>query len=388
MGTLERAFAAKPRPDFDVAIANGGFPLSGMGSFPTPQQMPGQDFQPQEFQPFSPNYEFPPQSYSPQPFQYQGAQAQAFVPITVLADQFGYGPGSIHTIPTGQSGTVRSAAPSPDTSTGEEAPRTPTAQASRLSESTAAHTPTQAMTGVIGSDIPLTSTSRTATGPIINIHSPTTVNGQGPSHSRASKGTTTQHSAAIPSTPTPANVSAPPPQQEPAQVSSASQVSASPRPDSRQSRQSVPPQGPSTRAQTPAQVIVERDLPPLPESVSTYLRRTEVTQTPAAPMPASPRARSPTEPNKMIYAWSHSTPGPLLDSGARDSTILDTIKVHDNLSPARSDPRPWDVVTQRLHSMAAVWEEDNFVRAMKAISLGGELDLVPLTIYSMTIFKS
>lgn len=105
-------------------------------------------------------------------------------------------------------------------------------------------------------------------------------------------------------------------------------------------------------------------------------------------MPASPRAPSRAEGTKVTYTWSNSTPGPLLDSGARGSTILTKIKVHDSLSPTNTGPRPWDIVSQRLHSMAVVWEEDNFVRAMEAISLGGELDLVPLTIYTMTIFKS
>jgi hypothetical protein len=91
--------------------------------------------------------------------------------------------------------------------------------------------------------------------------------------------------------------------------------------------------------------------------------------------------------SRAYTAASNSTPGPDYDSGGK-TTVVTRIVVRDGMSPAYVEVRPWDHVVSRLHGMAAMWTDDNFVRALSSISLKREVDLVPLTIYTMTIYKS
>lgn len=64
----------------------------------------------------------------------------------------------------------------------------------------------------------------------------------------------------------------------------------------------------------------------------------------------------------------------------------DRIHVTDSM-PTEHQVDPWNLVTQKLYSWALVWEEETFVRAMERMSLGGQVEEFPLTIFMTMTFK-
>ncbi|CAK9781703.1 hypothetical protein CC85DRAFT_324771 [Cutaneotrichosporon oleaginosum] len=334
----------------------------------------------------------PPQGYhkfeeQPLPDMTQRVGPNGYIPTGGHADEYMMGGGSIHSIPTTAQEPVAKDAPSPVPSspvavtqdTPKATPRSApqlvpeserteaskvgtegsraASKASKAATKTSRGVPTEAYVSrastQAASAVP--SSARTPTGPIINIFSPTTIQGE-PTQSRAF--------TEVPSTPA---------QQQP--VSSPPTTDPSTGTHTVRSRQSVPPgTSSSSRAQPPAQVVVlERELPPLPESVASHLTRT--TTKPGEPPTTVAAARAI---SRAVTSASNSTPGPEYDSGGQTTVATHVV----------GGERPWDIVVRRLHAMAAVWQEDNFERAMNSASLKRELDIVPLTIYTMTIYKS
>lgn len=434
MSTLVELMEANlKRPDLDGVITNSGFPLSAMGSFPGSQQFqqsqipPQQQFPPQQFQQpqrieepqqFSPQdwqqqqhqQQFhPPDAYQPSPqveqqfqhFQNSSPMAGGYIPTGGLADEYMMGGASVHTQPNVTSErsisprTVPQAPPSPAPSAQKAAPaKAPSAKAPSTkvpSAKSATPKPTSKPLSAMGAGTPGQAASeahgspssvRTPTGPIINVFSPTTINGK-PTHSHASKGNKTPTAPSASSTPTHRTATI---VTSAAPRSSAPAPAATPTQSTAQVRQSAPPDFTrSAGTATPIKVILERDLSSLAEKVASYLVAAPM---PASPVPASGGASPVVQaPSKIVTTWSNSTQGKPLES-VKQSTVYTKIVVHDNLSPTHEQSWPWDAVVHRLHSMATVWEEESFVRALKIISLDGELDLVPLTIYALTIFKT
>ncbi|BEJ00467.1 hypothetical protein CcaverHIS631_0503240 [Cutaneotrichosporon cavernicola] len=412
MTTLMEAFQSqKNNRDVDMSRGPGPFTANGTGSFPPPQVFPLQsvplvtpDMLPHGTFPFrSPDYQPPPECYPK--FQEQPCPESTsreistsgevgpngYIPTGGLADEYMMGGGSFTSSPkaTGSDPTQvplaqaptevsrsgkKSEKPQVSKSEKSQVSKAPTEASRATSKRSKAATqvskpatskaptnvskaPTRVSRAPSQSVSQVASSVRTPTGPIINIFSPTTVNGD-PTQSRAMSN--------VPPTPT---------KEQPAPSSRGTSVQSQAAPE--------PPRSP--RSHTPGQVVVlERDLPPLPESVTSYFTRSTAKRTSANPQTTISGSRVG---SRVVSGVSNVTTGTDYDSAGR-TAIVTRIVVRDGLSPALDEVRPWDIVVGRLHAMAAVWQEDSFVRAMSSISLKRELDIVPLTIYTMNIYKS
>ncbi|KAL7411952.1 hypothetical protein BDY24DRAFT_394041 [Mrakia frigida] len=59
----------------------------------------------------------------------------------------------------------------------------------------------------------------------------------------------------------------------------------------------------------------------------------------------------------------------------------------DPILPRLMEPRPWDLVTQRLYAWAVIWSMDDFTRALEEISLARQVNSFALTIWTTTTYK-
>lgn len=150
---------------------------------------------------------------------------------------------------------------------------------------------------------------------------------------------------------------------------------------------------------------VDRDLPAAPsESVLSH-RQSPVPGPGSMEMQAPPHTPG-TQPSRLV---SHTDQG----NGAHSTTYVtapksilqperkyvtppqgsqpltprrDRIHITDSM-PTEGKVDPWNSVTQKLYSWALVWEEETFVRAMERMSLGGQIEEFPLTIFMTMTFK-
>lgn len=52
-----------------------------------------------------------------------------------------------------------------------------------------------------------------------------------------------------------------------------------------------------------------------------------------------------------------------------------------------SELGPWDHVTQKLYAWALVWEDESFTKALESLALGKQVEVIPLTVFSMMTYK-
>ncbi|GMK55854.1 hypothetical protein CspeluHIS016_0209100 [Cutaneotrichosporon spelunceum] len=370
MTTLMEAFEAQ-KNNHDIGMTGalrGAFPGNGGGSFTPSQSFPIQspplvspNMLPHgTFQFRGPDYQSPSGSYPK--FEEQPALGSTsrefstsravgpngYIPTGGFADEYMMGGGSVTSSPKPvPTGGDLSSVPVLQAPTGAAGVSSQTSQVSKEPIDVSGP-PTQALSQAASS-------GRTPPGPIINIVSPTTVNSDSQPQSMP-------------------NVSSP---STPEQHSPSTRAASVPSP-------ATPETSRSPRSQTHAPVVVlERDLPPLPESVASYLTSTTKQTSVKSPTTVTGSRVA----SRAVSGISNATTGPDYDS-AGYSSVVTRIVVRDGLSPALEKGRPWDIIVGRLHAMAAVWQEDSFVRALSSISLKRELDIVPLTIYTMNIYKS
>lgn len=160
---------------------------------------------------------------------------------------------------------------------------------------------------------------------------------------------------------------------------------------------------------------VDKDLPPPPGEAMPAWRQSAHPPYPTAPLPAAPQVTANTPPRQTsIERQSEPLMFPVarLPSGSPPSSHTaapiapathpkyqdtaqtthtghhaDTNGPSDTFHTAQSQPPPWDLVQQRLYSWAMIWEEQSFVRCLEAISLGKQVDEIPLSIYVMKTIK-
>lgn len=64
----------------------------------------------------------------------------------------------------------------------------------------------------------------------------------------------------------------------------------------------------------------------------------------------------------------------------------DIIHVREAVEPVL-EMGPWDHVTQRLYAWALVWEDETFTKALESLALGKQVEVMPLTVFSMMTYK-
>jgi hypothetical protein len=97
----------------------------------------------------------------------------------------------------------------------------------------------------------------------------------------------------------------------------------------------------------------------------------------------SHRSQYPTEPSAItqdaVTAPTHFTRHP--EKHSKDIIyVKEAIEVAPELGP-------WDHVTQQLYTWALVWEDDSFTKALEGLALGRQVEMMPLTVFSMMTFK-
>lgn len=160
---------------------------------------------------------------------------------------------------------------------------------------------------------------------------------------------------------------------------------------------------------------VDKDLPPPPGEAAPAWRQSAQAPYPTGPLPAAPHVGSHSPPRQASIERQSEPltfPIPRLPSGSPPSSHTaapitaathathrdaghtthsgphaDTNGPSDTFHTAQSHPPPWDLVQQRLYSWAMIWEEQSFVRCLEDISLGKQVDEIPLSIYVMKTIK-